>query len=187
MTMLPDVYQEVEHKMERSLTALRKDLSRIRTGRASLALLDGIVVDYYGTPTPLSQLATLAVPESRLITIQPWDKSQLGLMEKAIQRSDLGLAPVNDGKIIRLAIPPLTEERRKELVKQVKRIGEETKIALRNIRREGNETLKSLEKTKKIAEDDLRRGQEQVQKITDGSTVKVDEILQAKERELMEV
>jgi ribosome recycling factor len=187
MTMLPDVYQEVEHKMERSLTALRKDLSRIRTGRASLALLDGIVVDYYGTPTPLSQLATLAVPESRLITIQPWDKSQLGLMEKAIQRSDLGLTPVNDGKIIRLAIPPLTEERRKELVKQVKKIGEETKIALRNIRREGNETLKSLEKTKKIAEDDLRRGQEQVQKITDGSTVKVDEILQAKEHELMEV
>lgn len=185
--MLPEVYQEIEHKMERSLTALRKDLSRIRTGRASLALLDGIVVDYYGTPTPLSQLATLAVPESRLITIQPWDKSQLGLMEKAIQRSDLGLTPVNDGKIIRLAIPPLTEERRKELVKQVKRIGEETKIALRNIRREGNETLKTLEKTKKIAEDDLRRGQEQVQKITDGSTVKVDEILQAKERELMEV
>ena len=185
--MLPEVYQEVDHKMERSLAALRKDLSRIRTGRASLALLDGIVVDYYGTPTPLSQLATLAVPESRLITIQPWDKSQLGLMEKAIQRSDLGLTPVNDGKIIRLAIPPLTEERRKELVKQVKKIGEETKIALRNIRREGNETLKSLEKTKKIAEDDLRRGQEQVQKITDGCTVKVDEILQAKEHELMEV
>ena len=185
--MLPEVYQEVEHKMERSLAALRKDLSRIRTGRASLALLDGIAVDYYGTPTPLSQLATLAVPESRLITIQPWDKSQLGLMEKAIQRSDLGLTPINDGKIIRLAIPPLTEERRKELVKQVKKIGEETKIALRNIRREGNETLKSLEKTKKIAEDDLRRGQEQVQKITDGFTVKVDEILQAKERELMEV
>jgi ribosome recycling factor len=187
MTMLPEVYQEVEHKMERSLTALRKDLSRIRTGRASLALLDGIVVDYYGTPTPLSQLATLAVPESRLITIQPWDKSQLGLMEKAIQRSDLGLTPINDGKIIRLAIPPLTEERRKELVKQVKKIGEETKIALRNIRREGNETLKSLEKTKKIAEDDLRRGQEHMQKITDGFTVKVDETLQAKERELMEV
>jgi ribosome recycling factor len=162
-------------------------LARIRTGRASLALLDGITVDYYGTPTPLSQLATLAVPESRLITIQPWDKSQLGLMEKAIQRSDLGLTPVNDGKIIRLAIPPLTEERRKDLVKQVKKIGEETKIALRNIRREGNETLKSLEKTKKIAEDDLRRGQEQVQKITDGFTVKVDETLQAKERELMEV
>jgi ribosome recycling factor len=187
MIMLPEVYQEVEHKMERSLAALRKDLSRIRTGRASLALLDGIVVDYYGTPTPLSQLATLAVPESRLITIQPWDKSQLGLMEKAIQRSDLGLTPVNDGKIIRLAIPPLTEERRKELVKQVKKIGEEIKIALRNIRREGNETLKSLEKTKKIAEDDLRRGQEQVQKIIDGFTVKVDETLQAKERELMEV
>jgi ribosome recycling factor len=187
MTMLPEVYQEVEHKMELSLTALRKDLSRIRTGRASLALLDGIVVDYYGTPTPLSQMATLAVPESRLITIQPWDKSQMGLIEKAIQRSDLGLTPVNDGKTIRLAIPPLTEERRKELVKQVKKVGEETKIALRNIRREGNEALKSLEKTKKIAEDDWHRGQEHVQKIIDGFTVKVDEILHAKERELMEV
>lgn len=185
--MLQESYQEVEQKMERSLAALRKDLSRIRTGRASLALLDGIVVDYYGTPTPLSQMATLAVPESRLITIQPWDKSQLGLIEKAIQRSELGLTPVNDGKIIRLAIPPLTEERRKELVKQVKKVGEETKIALRNIRREGNEALRSLEKTKKISEDDLHRGQEQVQKITDGFTAKVDEILHVKERELVEV
>ena len=185
--MPQEVYQEVAHKMDRSLDALCKDLSRIRTGRASLALLDGIVVDYYGTPTPLSQMATLAVPESRLMTIQPWDKSQIGLIEKAIQRSDLGLTPVNDGKIIRLAIPPLTEERRKELVKQVKRVGEETKIALRNIRREGNEALKALEKTKKIPEDDLRRGQEHVQKTTDGFTVKVDEILHAKERELMEV
>jgi ribosome recycling factor len=185
--MLEEVYQEVEHKMERSLTALRKELARIRTGRASLALLDTIAVDYYGTHTPLSQMATLAVPESRLITIQPWDKSQLGLIEKAIQKSDLGLTPVNDGKIIRLSIPPLTEERRKDLVRQVKKIGEETKIALRNIRREGNDSLKALEKTKDISEDDQRRGQEHVQKTTDSFTTKVDEILQAKEREVLEV
>jgi ribosome recycling factor len=185
--MLEEVNVEVEHKMERSLAALRKELSRIRTGRASLALLDNVTVDYYGTPTPLSQMATLAVPESRLITIQPWDKSQLGIIEKAIQKSDLGLTPVNDGKVIRLSIPPLTEERRKALVKQVKKIGEETKIALRNIRREGNDSLKALEKAKKISEDDQRRGQEQIQKTTDGFTTEVDEILHLKEREVLEV
>jgi ribosome recycling factor len=185
--MLEESYQDVEHRMERSLTTLGRDLSRIRTGRASLALLDGIVVDYYGTPTPLNQLATLTVPESRLIAIQPWDKSQLGIIEKAIQRSDLGLTPVNDGKLIRLAIPILTEERRKDLVKQVKKIGEDIKIALRNIRREGNDSLKSQEKAKKITEDDLRRGQEQIQKITDGFIAKVDDLLQSKEHEVMEV
>ena len=185
--MLEEIYQDVEHRMERSLTTLGRDLSRIRTGRASLALLDGIVVDYYGTPTPLNQLATLTVPESRLIAIQPWDKSQLGIIEKAIQRSDLGLTPVNDGKLIRLAIPLLTEERRKDLVKQVKKIGEDIKIALRNIRREGNDSLKTQEKAKKITEDDLRRGQEQMQKITDGFITKVDDLLQSKEREVMEV
>jgi ribosome recycling factor len=185
--MMEEVYQEVEHKMDRSLEALRKELARIRTGRASLALLDGIIVDYYGTPTPLNQLATLAVPESRLITIQPWDKSQIGLIEKAIQRSDLGLTPANDGKLIRLAIPLLTAERRKDLVKQVKKIGEETKIALRNVRREGNETLKGLEKQKEISEDDCRRGQDQVQKIIDRYIAKTDDILGAKEHEVMEV
>jgi ribosome recycling factor len=185
--MLEEIYQEVEHKMERSLATLGKDLSRIRTGRASLALLDGIAVDYYGTATPLNQLATLTIPESRLIAIQPWDKSQLGIIEKAIQRSDLGLTPVNDGKLIRLAIPPLTEERRKDLVKQVKKIGEEIKIALRNIRRDGNDLLRAEEKAKEITEDDLHRGQEQIQKITDGYIAKVDELLQIKEREVMEV
>lgn len=185
--MLDDVYQEIEHKMDRSLAALRKDLSRIRTGRASLALLEGIVVDYYGTPTPLNQVATLAVPESRSITIQPWEKNQISPIEKAIQRSDLGLTPVNDGKLIRLSIPPLTAERRQELVKQVKKIGEESKIALRNLRREGNDSLKDLEKTKEISEDGLRRGQEQMQKITDRFIAQVEEILQAKEREILEV
>lgn len=185
--MLDDVYHELDYKMERSLAALRKDLSRIRTGRATLALLDGIDVDYYGTATPLNQMATLAAPESRLLTIQPWDRSQLGIIEKAIQRSDLGLTPMNDGKLIRLAIPPLTAERRKELVKRVKKIGEEAKIALRNVRREGNETLKDLEKTKDISQDDLRRGQEQVQKVTDRFISQVDDVLNTKEHEILEV
>lgn len=185
--MLDDVYHEVDYKMERSLAALRKELSRIRTGRATLALLEGIDVDYYGTATPLNQMATLAAPESRLLTIQPWDKSQLGLIEKALQRSDLGLTPMNDGKIIRLSIPPLTAERRKDLVKKVKKIGEDAKIALRNVRRDGNETLKDLEKTKDISQDDLRRGQEQVQRITDRFISQVDDVLNAKEHEILEV
>jgi ribosome recycling factor len=185
--MLEEVYEEVEHKMERSIEALRKDLSRIRTGRASLALLDGISVDYYGTVTALNQLATLAVPESRLITIQPWDKTQIGSIEKAIQRSDLDLTPANDGTLIRLSIPPLTVERRKDLVKQVKKVGEESKIALRNVRRDGNDMLKSLEKDKLVSEDDWRRGQDQVQKITDRYIAQIDEILQSKEHEVMEV
>ena len=185
--MLDDVYHEVDYKMERSLVALRKELSRIRTGRATLALLEGIDVDYYGTATPLDQMATLAAPESRLLTIQPWDKSQLGLIEKAIQRSDLGLTPMNDGKLIRLAIPPLTAERRKDLVKKVKKIGEDAKVALRNVRRDGNETLKDLEKTKDISQDDLRRGQDQVQKITDRFISQVDDVLNAKEHEILEV
>ena len=185
--MLDDVYYEVDYKMERSLAALRKELSRIRTGRATLALLEGIDVDYYGTATPLNQMATLAAPESRLLTIQPWDKSQIGLIEKALQRSDLGLTPMNDGKIIRLSIPPLTAERRKDLVKKVKKIGEDAKIALRNVRRDGNETLKDLEKTKDISQDDLRRGQEQVQKITDRFISQVDDVLNAKEHEILEV
>ena len=185
--MLDDVYSEVDHKMERSLAALRKELSRIRTGRATLALLEGIDVDYYGTSTPLTQMATVAAPESRLLTIQPWDKSLLGLIEKVIQRSDLGMNPMNDGKIIRLAIPPLTAERRKDLVKKVKKIGEEAKIALRNVRRDGNETLKELEKSKDISQDDLRRGQEHVQKITDGFISQVDNVLDGKEHEILEV
>ena len=185
--MLDDVYQEVDHKMERSLAALRKELSRIRTGRATSALLEGIDVDYYGTSTPLTQMATVAAPESRLLTIQPWDKSQLGLIEKAIQRSDLGITPQNDGKIIRLAIPPLTAERRKDLVKKVKKIGEDAKIALRNVRRDGNETLKDLEKSKDISQDDLRRGQEHVQQITDRFISQVDDVLGGKEHEILEV
>ncbi|MGQ4806852.1 Ribosome-recycling factor [Candidatus Entotheonellaceae bacterium PAL068K] len=185
--MVQEIYDEVEHKMEQSLAALYKELARIRTGRASLALLDGIIIDYYGAATPLTQMATLAVPESRLITIQPWDKAQIGTIEKAIQRSNLGLTPVNDGQLIRLAIPALTEARRRELVKQVKKIAEESKIALRNVRREGNDSLKAWEKEKLISEDDCRRGQEHVQRTTDRFVAKVDEILGVKEREVMEV
>ena len=185
--MVDDLFRDTEHKMERSLATLRKDLSRIRTGRASLALLEGITVDAYGTPTPLHQVATLAVPESRLITIQPWDKAQLGLIEKSLQRSELGLTPVNDGKIIRLAIPPLTAERRKDLAKQVKKIGEEAKIALRNVRREGNDALREREKAKQISEDDWRRSQEQMQKLTDRYITHVDDVLSAKEHDILEV
>lgn len=185
--MIDDLFHDTEHKMERSLAALRKDLSRIRTGRASLTLLDSITVEAYGNQTPLNQLATLAVPESRLITIQPWDKSQIGPIEKSIQRSDLGLTPVNDGKLIRLAIPPLTAERRKDLVKQVKKIGEDAKVALRNVRREGNEGLKELEKAKEISEDDLRRGQDNMQKLTDRYITQVDTVLTSKEHEILEV
>src|SRR5215813_14986700 len=185
--MIDDLFRETEHKMERSLATLRKDLARIRTGRASLALLEGVTVDAYGTPTPLNQLATLAVPESRLITIQPWDKSQIGPIEKSIQRSELGLTPINDGKLIRLTIPPLTAERRKDLVKQVQKIGEEAKIALRNVRREGNDALKEREKAKQISEDDWHRSQEQMQKMTDRYITNVDEILSTKEHEILEV
>ena len=185
--MTPDLYKDLEHKMDRSLVAFRKELSRIRTGRASLALLEGIGVDYHGTLTPLNQMATLAVPESRVMTIQPWDRSQIGPIEKAIQRSELGLTPINDGKLIRLNIPPLTAERRKDLVKQVKKMGEDAKVALRNVRRDGNDTLKEMEKTKQISEDDGRRGQEQIQKLTDRFIAQVEEILTAKEREILEV
>ena len=185
--MVEDLFRETEQKMERSLVALRKDLSRIRTGRASLALLEGITVDAYGTPTPLHQMATLAVPESRLITIQPWDRTQINPIEKSIQRSDLGLTPVNDGKLIRLAIPPLTADRRKDLVKQVKKIGEEAKVTLRSVRREGNESLKELEKSKNISEDDWHRSQDNMQKLTDRYITQVDEVLSAKEHEILEV
>ena len=144
---------ELKAKMEKSLEALRKELSRVRTGRASLALLDGVRVNYYGVPTPLAQVASLSIPESRTITIQPWDSKMIGEIEKAIQKSDLGLTPLNDGKVVRINIPPLTEERRKELVKVIKRMEEECKVALRNIRRDANEQLKAAKKDKV----DLRR------------------------------
>ncbi|MCJ7495359.1 MAG: ribosome recycling factor [Deltaproteobacteria bacterium] len=178
---------EVKSKMEKSIEALRKDLSRIRTGRASLTLLDGVRVNYYGVPTPLSQVASLSVPESRTISIQPWDPKIIGEIEKAIQKSDLGLTPLSDGKIVRINIPPLTEERRKELVKVVKRMEEECKVAMRNIRRDANEQLKTAKKDKNLSEDDQFKYQEEIQKLMDKSIEKAEEVVKAKEKEILEV
>ena len=178
---------ELEKKMNASIEAFRKELNSIRTGRASLSILDGINVQYYGVPTPLNQVATLAVPESRLITIQPWDSSVIGEVEKAILKSDLGLTPANDGRTVKIPSPPLTEERRKQLVRVVKKMGEDCKVAIRNIRREGNDDLKSLEKDKSISEDDLRRAQDQVQKVTDKFISMADQVSAQKEKEVMEV
>jgi ribosome recycling factor len=179
--------KEVEAKMEKTLSTLKTDLNKVRTGRASLALFDDIRIDYYGTPTPLNQMATLAVPEPRLITIQPWDLSIIGEVEKAILKSEIGVTPANDGKIIRITIPRLTEERRKELVKVVRKMSEGAKVAIRNIRREANEQLKGLEKNKKISQDQLRQWMDKVQVSTDKFIEKVDGILSVKEKEILEI
>jgi ribosome recycling factor len=181
------IVKETEAKMEKTLTALKADFNKVRTGRASLALFDDIRIDYYGTPTPLHQVATLAVPEPRLITIQPWDTTITGEIEKAILKSELGLTPISDGKIIRITIPRLTEERRKELVKVVKKMSEGAKVALRNIRREANDQLKGFEKNKKISQDQLRQWMDKVQTSTDKYIAKVDEVLAAKEKEILEI
>ena len=184
--MIADIHKDTTDRMGKTITALENELKRIRTGRASLSLLDAIRVDYYGTVTPLDQMATLAVPESRLITIQPWDASVLKDIEKAILKSDLGLTPSNDGKIIRLAIPPLTEERRKELVKVVHKMCEEHKVAARNIRRDSNDLLKSLKKDGDISEDDAFKAQDETQKITNQFINKIDEVYKEKEKEILE-
>ena len=184
--MINDIYGETQERMGKSVAVMQNDLKKIRTGRASLSLLDGIRVDYYGTPTLLNQMATLAIPESRLITIQPWDISMIKTVEKTILKSDLGITPSNDGKIIRIAIPPLTEQRRKELVKVVHKICEEYKVALRNIRRDANELIKSLKKDGDISEDDSFRAQDQVQKITDDQIKRIDDIYKEKEKEILE-
>ncbi len=173
--------------MDKAIDALKKEFSKVRTGRASAALLDDIRLDYYGTPTALNQVGTLAVPEPRLITIQPWEKKLIPEIEKAIYKSDLGLNPTSDGQLVRIAIPPLTEERRKEMVKLVKRMGEEAKIAIRNARRDANETLKKQEKSKEISEDDLKRGEKAIQDLTDDYVKKTDDVVSAKEKEVMEV
>ncbi|UCF30086.1 MAG: ribosome recycling factor [bacterium] len=185
--MVKELYRDTEKKMEKSLDSLVRELAVIRTGRASLSILDGITVEYYDAATPLNQLATLSVPESRLIVIQPWDTSVIKEIEKAIMRSDLGLTPSNDGKVIRIPIPPLTEERRVQLVKVVKRHGEDCKVAVRNIRRDAISDAKEFEKEKMISEDDLRRAQDEIQKITDRFIDKVDETVQNKEKEILEV
>jgi len=185
--MKEQIFQKLKDEMEKTISALEKSLSRVRTGRASISLLDGIKVDYYGVSTPIAQTATLSIPESRLIIITPWDATALGAIEKAIQKSDLGLMPTNDGKVIRLAIPQLTEERRKELVKIVKKMAEESKIKLRNARRDANEELKMMKKNNNISEDELFTTQEEVQKLTDNYIQKTDKILTAKEKEIMEI
>lgn len=185
--MVDEIFEDLKDRMGKSIESLKREYSRLRTGRASISLLDGIRVSYYDTPTPLNQMASLAVPEPRLIVIQPWDKTAIEDIEKAILKSELGLTPVNDGKIIRISIPPLTEERRKELVKVARKMSEENKVSIRNIRRDANEMLKDLKKEKEITEDDLFRSQEEVQKATDQFISQVDELCAAKEKEILEI
>ncbi len=182
-----EVEANAKTRMEKVLSDLQHDMAGVRTGRASVSLLDSVRADYYGTPTPLNQLATLHVPEPTLITVQPWDVSQIGVIEKAIRAADLGLNPSNDGKLIRVPIPPLTEERRKELVKKLHHIAEDHRVAMRNIRRDANENIKKLLKDKAISEDDDRRAHDEVQKLTDGQIQKLDQAVKAKEKEILEI
>jgi ribosome recycling factor len=184
--MKEEVFQNMDEKMEKAIAAYEKELSRLRTGRASPALLEGIRVDYYGTPTPIQQTASVTIPESRLIVIQPWDKGMIESVSKAIQKANLGLSPTNDGNVIRIAIPPRTEDRRKELVKIVKKMAEEAKVAIRNIRRDANEGLKKLEKDKALSEDESHRAMDEVQKATDKQTERIDGILEKKQKEILE-
>ena len=179
--------KDTSARMERSIEAFRKELGKVRTGRASFSVLDGVKVDYYGTPTPLQQVGTLSVPESRLLTVTPWDTKMIGPIEKAIQGSGLGLNPSSDGKTVRIPIPPLTEERRRELAKVVRKMAEDARVAVRNVRREAIEKLKDREKKKEISEDVVKRGQERIQKETDAHVKKIDEILKSKEQEILEV
>lgn len=178
---------KAQEKMEKAIDALKKDLASMRTGRASLALLEGIMVDYYGTATPINQVAALSVPDPKTIHIQPWEQKIIGEIEKAILKSDLGLTPSNDGKAVRVNIPPLTEERRKQLVKLAKKRAEESRVAVRNIRRDVNEELKKLEKEKHVSEDIVKKSLDDVQKMTDLFIKKVEEVLEHKEKEIMEV
>ncbi len=185
--MVDEIFEDLKERMGKSIETLKREYSRLRTGRASISLLDGIRVSYYDTPTPLNQMASLAVPEPRLIVIQPWDKTAIEDIEKAILKSELGLTPINDGKVIRISIPSLTEERRKELVKVAGKMSEDNKVAIRNIRRDANEMLKDLKKEKEITEDDLYRSQEEVQKATDQFISQMDELYAAKEKEILEI
>lgn len=182
-----DVENHLRAKMDKALSDLSHEMASIRTGRASVSILDNIRVDYYGTPTPLNQLANLHVPEPSLITIQPWDVSQIGPIEKAIRVSDLGLNPANDGKIVRLPIPPLTEDRRKELVKKLHGAAEHHRVSVRNVRRDGNEAIKKLLKDKKITEDEDKRAHDEIQKLTDGYMGKIDQAAKTKEKEILEI
>lgn len=185
--MIDEIELKTDDRMEKAVEALKRELASVRTGRANTGLVDHIQVDYYGTVTPLNQIAGVSVPEARLIVINPWDKQALSAIEKAILKANLGLTPSNDGKIIRLAVPQLTEERRRELVKMVSKRVEDGRVEVRNIRRDAIDELRSLEKSKQISEDDLRRGQDQIQKLTDSHIEKIAEIAKHKEAELMQV
>ena len=185
--MIKDAVKHMSDQMDKTIEALRKEYQKVRTGRASTSLLDDIRVDYYGTPTPVSGVASLTVPEPRMIVIQPWEKKLLPDIEKAILKSDLGLNPNSDGTAIRLIFPALTEDRRKEMVKTVKKLGEEAKIAIRNLRRDANDTLKKMEKEKLITEDQLKRAEKDVQDATDAYIKKVDEVVVLKDKEIMEI
>jgi ribosome recycling factor len=181
-----DVLTSHENKMQKAVDNLKRELATVRTGRASPSLLDRITVDYFGVPTQINALANVNAPEPRLLVIAPWDKNTLGMIEKAILKSDLGLTPTNDGKVIRLSIPQLTEDRRREMTKIVKKRTEEGRVALRNLRRDGHEDLKKAEKDKLISEDDMKRGLERLQKLTDSYILRADEVGQHKEQEIME-
>jgi ribosome recycling factor len=185
--MVDEIINDMKRDMVKSVESMKQSLMKVRTGRASIGILDGIMVDYYGTPTPLNQLATLAVPEPRLITIQPWDKGALVNIEKAILKSELGLTPNNDGKLIRVPIPPLNEERRRDLVKMVKKMAEDFRVEVRNHRRDANAMLKDLEKEKEINKDELKTCQDKVQDLTDNHIKQIDDLLAAKEKEIMEI
>lgn len=184
---MKELIKEIQKKMTKAIEVLEKDFSTVRTGRANPAILDNINVDYYGTPTALNQVGNISVPDPQMITIAPWEKNLLPEIEKAILRSDLGMTPQNDGNIIRLPIPPLNEERRKELVKKVRKMSEESKIAIRNVRRDGNDSLKKMEKNKEISQDDEKQSLEEIQKVTDQQIKRVDGLTKEKEQELMEV
>jgi ribosome recycling factor len=186
-TSVKEIEASVKSRMEKAVSDLQHAMATIRTGRASVSLLDHVRVDYYGTPTPLNQVGNLHVPEPTLITVQPWDVSQIGAIEKAIRASDLGLNPANDGKLIRIPIPPLNEERRKELVKHLHAVAEDHRVAIRNIRRDGNESVKKLLKDKKIAEDEDRRAHDEIQKMTDVYMGKLDQAAKNKEKEILEI
>lgn len=184
---LQELVTQQQTRMDKTIESLKHEFAAIRTGRASVSLLDQVTVDYYGTPSPINQVANISAPEPRLILIQPWDKKMVGPIEKAILQSDLGINPNNDGSTIRLAIPQLTEERRKELVKVVRKRAEEAKVAIRNIRRDANDTLKKEEKAKTLTEDSSKEGQEKIQKLTDNKIKEVDALMEKKEKDVLEV
>jgi ribosome recycling factor len=187
INMIEEIKKDNRHKMELAVEILRGALSRLRTGKATPALLDGVMVNYYGSNMPIKQVANVSAPDARILVVQPWEKSLLGEIEKAILKSDLGLNPTNDGIVVRIPIPALTEERRHSLVKLVKKEGEDAKVAIRNIRRDANEKIKKAEKDHQISEDDQHRGQEKIQEITDEFTNKIDALLSMKEKEIMEI